>query len=202
MKNIAVLASGRGSNLEAIIENIEKGTLHAHLACVISDNKDARALQIARDHDFKAIWLDPGPKKTWLLTEFEEKYVKTLQEHNVELVCLGSIINMEIGVRSPEMQGNLGPFMIARNDDHWNAMLCNSHQWLHGHLHQSRGNTTAVKQITRVYHDIHIATDGGFQSPLVVHKKIWASSAPLDPGTKGHIEAQVRISKQKDAHFL
>ncbi|KPK63781.1 hypothetical protein AMJ83_04800 [candidate division WOR_3 bacterium SM23_42] len=66
MKNIAVLASGRGSNLEAIIKNIENGTCHANLACVISDNKDARALQIARDHGVKAIWLDPGPKKTWL----------------------------------------------------------------------------------------------------------------------------------------
>lgn len=94
MKNIAVLASGRGSNLEAIIKNIENGTCHANLACVISDNKDARALQIARDHGVKAIWLDPGPKKTWLLPEFEEKYVKTLQEHNVELVCLAGFMRI------------------------------------------------------------------------------------------------------------
>jgi phosphoribosylglycinamide formyltransferase-1 len=94
MKNIAVLVSGRGTNLEAIINNIEKGTLHANLACVISDNKDARALQIARDHGFKAIWLDPGPKKTWLMPEFEEKYVKTLQEHNVDLVCLAGFMRI------------------------------------------------------------------------------------------------------------
>ena len=94
MKNIAVLASGRGSNLEAIIRNIENGILHANLACVISDNKNARALQIARDHGFKAIWLDPGPKKTWLLPEFEENYVKTLQEHKVDLVCLAGFMRI------------------------------------------------------------------------------------------------------------
>jgi phosphoribosylglycinamide formyltransferase-1 len=94
MKNIAVLVSGRGSNLEAIINNIENGTLQANLACVISDNKDARALQIARDHGIKAIWLDPGPKKTWLLPEFEEKYVQTLQEHDVELVCLAGFMRI------------------------------------------------------------------------------------------------------------
>ncbi len=94
MKDIAVLASGRGSNLEAIIKNIENGILHANLACVISDNKDARALQITRDHGFKAIWLDPGPKKTWLLPEFEENYVKTLQEHNVDLVCLAGFMRI------------------------------------------------------------------------------------------------------------
>jgi phosphoribosylglycinamide formyltransferase-1 len=94
MKNIAVLVSGRGSNLEAIIRNIENGTLQVNLACVISDNKDARALQITRDHGFKAIWQDPGPKKTWLLPEYEEKYVKTLQEHNVDLVCLAGFMRI------------------------------------------------------------------------------------------------------------
>jgi phosphoribosylglycinamide formyltransferase-1 len=94
MKYIAVLASGRGSNLEAIIKNIENGTLDANLACVISDNKDARALQITRDHGFKAIWLDPGPKKTWLMPENEEIYVKTLQEHNVGLVCLAGFMRI------------------------------------------------------------------------------------------------------------
>ncbi len=94
MKNIAVMASGRGSNLEAIIKSIENGTLQANLACVISDNKDARALQIARDHGFKAIWLDPGPKKTWLLPEFEENYVKTLQKHEVDLLCLAGFMRI------------------------------------------------------------------------------------------------------------
>jgi phosphoribosylglycinamide formyltransferase-1 len=94
MKNIAVLVSGRGSNLEAIIKNIENGTCHANLVCVISDNKDARALQIARDHGFKAIWLDPGPKKTWLVPEFEEEYVKTMQEHKVDLVCLAGFMRI------------------------------------------------------------------------------------------------------------
>ncbi|UCF71442.1 MAG: phosphoribosylglycinamide formyltransferase [candidate division WOR-3 bacterium] len=94
MKNIGVLVSGRGSNLEAIIKNIENGTLQANLGCVISDNKDARALQITRDHGFKAIWLDPGPKKTWLLPEYEETYVKTLKEHNVDLVCLAGFMRI------------------------------------------------------------------------------------------------------------
>ncbi len=94
MKNIAVLASGRGSNLEAIIKNIKNGTLHANLACVISDREDARALLLARDHGYKAIYLDPGPKKTWLLPEFEASYVKTLQDHNVDLVCLAGFMRV------------------------------------------------------------------------------------------------------------
>ena len=108
MKNIAVLASGRGSNLEAIIKNIENGTLQANLACVISDNKDARALQITRDHGFKAIWLDPGPKKTWLLPEFEEKYVETLKEHNVDLVCLAGFMRI---IKTPLLEAFKGKIL-------------------------------------------------------------------------------------------
>lgn len=92
--NIAVLASGRGSNLEAIIKNIENGTCYANLAVVISDNQNARALDIARKHNVKALWLDPGPKKTWLLPEYEENYVRILKEHNVELVCLAGFMRI------------------------------------------------------------------------------------------------------------
>lgn len=94
MKNIAVLASGRGTNLQAIIENIENGTLKANLACVISDNEDAKALQRAREHNIKAIYLDPGPKKTWFIPENEQKYVQTLKDHNVDLVCLAGFMRI------------------------------------------------------------------------------------------------------------
>jgi len=94
MKNIAVLASGRGSNLEAIIEHKEKGILQANIAVVLSDNPKARALEIAHEHKVKALWVDPGPKKTWLLPEFEEKWVETLKEHNVDLVCLAGFMRI------------------------------------------------------------------------------------------------------------
>uniref|UniRef100_A0A7V1EHA7 Phosphoribosylglycinamide formyltransferase n=1 Tax=candidate division WOR-3 bacterium TaxID=2052148 RepID=A0A7V1EHA7_UNCW3 len=93
-KNIAVLASGRGSNLEAIIKNIEIGKCIANLVLVVSDNPDARALKIARDHNIKALYLDPGPKKTWLLPEYEENYVRVLKEHNVNLVCLAGFMRI------------------------------------------------------------------------------------------------------------
>ncbi len=94
MNNITVLASGRGSNLEAIIKNIENGTCHANLVIVISDNPNARALEIARAHNIKAMYLDPGPKKTWLLPEYEENYVRVLKEHNVDLVCLAGFMRI------------------------------------------------------------------------------------------------------------
>jgi len=61
---------------------------------VVSDNPDARALKIARDHNIKALYLDPGPKKTWLLPEYEDNYVRVLKEHNVNLVCLAGFMRI------------------------------------------------------------------------------------------------------------
>ncbi len=94
MKNIAVLASGRGTNLQAIIENVENGMIKANLACVISDNEDAKALERARKHNIKAIYIPPGPKKTWLIPEVEQKYIQALKDHNVDLVCLAGFMRI------------------------------------------------------------------------------------------------------------
>ena len=94
MKNIAVLASGRGTNLQAIIENVENGTLKANLACIVSDRQDAKALERARQHNIEAVYLDPGPKKTWLIPDVEQQYVKALQDRNVDLVCLAGFMRI------------------------------------------------------------------------------------------------------------
>jgi len=105
MKNIAVLASGRGTNLQAIIENVQNGSIKANLACVVSDNADAKALERAREHNVKAIYLDPGPKKTWLIPEIEQNYVQTLKDHNVDLVCLAGFMRI---IKKPLLEAFAG----------------------------------------------------------------------------------------------
>lgn len=94
MKKIAVLCSGRGSNLEALIKNKEAGVLQAEIALVMSDNADARALAIAREHKVKAIHQDPGPKKTWLIPEIEARWAQTLKDHEIDLVCLAGFMRI------------------------------------------------------------------------------------------------------------
>ena len=66
MIKLGVLVSGRGSNLEAIIRNIESGKLPAEIRIVISDIPDAQALEKAREHRIEAIYLPPGKYKTFL----------------------------------------------------------------------------------------------------------------------------------------
>lgn len=92
---IGVLASGRGTNLQAIIDNIKSGKLpNVEIGCVISDNPDAKALERARRAGIPAYYIYPGKKRTVLDPEQEEKYIETLKRHGVELVCLAGFMRI------------------------------------------------------------------------------------------------------------
>jgi phosphoribosylglycinamide formyltransferase-1 len=90
---IAVLVSGRGSNLQAIIDNIEKGALSAELAVVISDQADAYALERARKHNIQAVHVSAKGFKG-KRDEYDALLVKELQKRNVELVCLAGFMRI------------------------------------------------------------------------------------------------------------
>ncbi len=90
---IGILVSGRGSNLQAIIDNIEDGSLAAELAVVISDQGDAFALERARKHNVPAIHVSAkgyGGKRD----EYDSLLVKELRKYGVELVCLAGFMRI------------------------------------------------------------------------------------------------------------
>ncbi len=92
MTNIAVLVSGRGSNLQAIIDSIENGYLRAHINVVISDVGDAYALERARKHGIDAVFIDPE-----LFTSrdmFEKEIHHVLKNHDTELVLLAGYMRI------------------------------------------------------------------------------------------------------------
>lgn len=92
---IGVLVSGRGSNLEAIIKAIEEGKLkNVEIAIVISDNPDARALKICKEHNVRGEYIYPGPSKTKLEGEEEQIYIRRLKECGVELVVLAGFMRV------------------------------------------------------------------------------------------------------------
>jgi len=92
---IGVLVSGRGSNLEAIIKAIETGKLkNVEIAIVISDNPEARALNICKEHNIPCEYIFAGPYKTKLEGEAEDIYIKKLKECGVELVVLAGFMRV------------------------------------------------------------------------------------------------------------
>ncbi|RMH09180.1 MAG: phosphoribosylglycinamide formyltransferase [Nitrospirae bacterium] len=93
---IGVLASGRGSNLQAIIDAINAGTITAQLAVVISNKVNAYALERARRHGIADIFLDPAsvadqpnPREA-----YDRKIFEVLKSYQVELVLLAGYMRI------------------------------------------------------------------------------------------------------------
>ncbi|MEK6548872.1 MAG: phosphoribosylglycinamide formyltransferase, partial [Nitrospirota bacterium] len=89
---LAVLASGRGSNLQAIIDAIKEGRLRAVLAVVISNKAEAQALERARKHGAPAVFLDP--KATPGRDAYDAVILEHLRKHDVGLVALAGYMKI------------------------------------------------------------------------------------------------------------
>ncbi len=97
---VAVLASGRGSNLQAIVDAIEAGQVRAQIVAVISNKKDAVALERARKHGITDIFVDPkpfagGPDSR---EAYDRSLLEILQQHQVELVLLAGYMKIVTAV--------------------------------------------------------------------------------------------------------
>ncbi len=81
---VAVLASGRGTNLESILEAINgKYITNGKANVVISNNPNAPALDIAKKYKVPTVTLDDRgfPKKSW---DYDQKTIRSLDQHNVK----------------------------------------------------------------------------------------------------------------------
>ena len=81
MVNIAVLVSGSGTNLQAIIDACEKNEINGQVKVVISNRKKAYGLERAKNHNIKALWIKD-----------EDEIIKTLQEEKIELIVLAGYL--------------------------------------------------------------------------------------------------------------
>lgn len=92
---LGVLVSGRGSNLQAIMDQIKDGKLQACVGIVISDTPDAYALQRAAEVGIEAICIDRKLYAT--KAEFEAQIITTLEKHQIELVVLAGFMRILSG---------------------------------------------------------------------------------------------------------
>ena len=85
MLRLGVLASTRGTDMQAVIDAINSNKLNAAISVVISNKKDAYALERARNHNIKSVFID---QKNKTREEFDKEVVKILEEHKVDLILL------------------------------------------------------------------------------------------------------------------
>lgn len=92
VKKIAVLVSGRGSNLQTIIDSIEKGNINGKIEVVISSKKDAYALERAEKHDIEGIYI--GKENYPDLDGRNDRLIEVLKERDVELIVLAGYMSI------------------------------------------------------------------------------------------------------------
>ena len=89
---LAVLVSGRGSNLQAIIDSIEREELNAHISIVISSTRDAMALKRAEKHGIKTIFIDPAAYLN--NNEYDKALIEKLKNFSIDLICLAGYMRI------------------------------------------------------------------------------------------------------------
>ena len=91
MLKIAVCVSGGGTNLQAIIDGIENQTItNTQIKVVISNNKNAYALERAKQHGIEAVCISPKDYES--REAFNEDFLAKLDSYNVDLVVLAGFL--------------------------------------------------------------------------------------------------------------
>mgnify|MGYP001063390911 CR=1 FL=1 len=93
MLKVAVLVSGGGTNLQAIIDAMDNGTItNAKIEVVISNNPNAYALERAKKHNIKALCI--SPKSYENRAAFNADFLEKLNEYKVDLVVLAGFLSI------------------------------------------------------------------------------------------------------------
>ena len=91
MKNVAIFASGSGTNYEAIINEVEKGNIKANVVLMATDHSDAYVCTRAKNHGTPIYIIDYKGKKK---EEYEALLVAKLKELNVDLIVLAGYMRI------------------------------------------------------------------------------------------------------------
>ena len=106
---VGVLASGRGSNLQAIIDAIEAGRLDARITVVLSNKRDAQALDRVRRHNLTDVFLDPKPYagQPDSREAYDRAVLEVLKKYDVELVLLAGYMRIVTPVLISEYKNRI-----------------------------------------------------------------------------------------------
>lgn len=95
MFRIAVVASTRGTDLQAIIDEIKAGKMPGiELTLVASNKKNSYALQRAREQGFKTVFVDPKNPKGKTREQFDEELIKILNTEKINLIILAGYMRI------------------------------------------------------------------------------------------------------------
>ncbi|MCF7870152.1 MAG: phosphoribosylglycinamide formyltransferase [Candidatus Omnitrophica bacterium] len=153
--NLAILASGNGSNFEAITKAIKKGSLGVSHCILITDKKNSFVRKRAKKYQIKDIFIDP--KKFKNRRGFDKKLIQTLNEEKINIIALAGYMRI------------LSPFFVK----HFKNKILNIHPSL---LPSFAGNNAIADaynygvKVTGV--TIHFVSQKVDQGPIIAQTAI------------------------------
>ena len=91
MLRVGVMVSGGGTNLQAILDSIDNGTIrNARVEAVISNNRHAYALERARNHGIEAVCVSPRDYES--REQFNEAFLEKVNEYQLDLIVLAGFL--------------------------------------------------------------------------------------------------------------
>ena len=179
--NIGFLASHGGSNMQAIIDAVKKGTLHARPVVVISNNSDSTALERARSEGIPGFYLSgkthPDPDT------LDRAILDTLIAHNVDIVAIAGYMK-KLGLKTlSHFRGrilNIHPALLPKHGG----------KGMYGiHVHES---VIAARE-TESGVTIHLVNDEYDRGPIIAQVRV-----PVKPDdTPEILAARVLIKEHK-----
>jgi len=155
MINIGVLASGRGTNLQAIIEAIEEGKIEGEIKVVISDNPDAYGLKRAKQHNIETRYINF--KKFKKREDYNKEIIKTLKEKKIDLVVLAGYMRI------------LSPYFIKT----YKNRIINIHPALLPSFSGLHAQRQAVKYGVKVSGcTVHFVDEGVDSGPIILQRAV------------------------------
>jgi len=158
MINIGVLASGRGTNLQAIIEAIEDGKIEGEIKVVVSDNPDACALKRAQQYHIDTRYIHFKEFKN--REDYDKEIIKILKEKKIDLVVLAGYMRI------------LSPYFIRT----YKNKIMNIHPALLPSFPGLHAQKQAVEYGVKVSGcTVHFVDEGIDSGPIVLQKAVEVS---------------------------
>jgi phosphoribosylglycinamide formyltransferase-1 len=173
---VGVLASGRGTNLQAILDAVEAGRCPARVVVVVSDRPLAAALDRARRASIDAVHVDPQAAAD--RAAFDQAIAAVLAKHDVELVCLAGYMRV------------LSPAFVAA----YRHRILNVHPALlpaFPGLHAQRQALAHGVKVTGA--TIHFVDDGVDTGPVVMQ----AAVPVREDDTEASLSARIRAEEHR-----
>jgi len=170
MTRIAVLASGRGSNLGAILDACGRAGLPARVVLVVSDRENAGALARARHAGVEAVFLDP--KAYGDRAAYDAALLATVEGHRPDLVCLAGFMRV------------LSPAFVAA----WHGRLMNVHPALLPAFPGLHAQRQALEYGVRVAGaTVHFVDDGVDTGPIILQASVRVESDDTEESLSARI---------------